>query len=52
VIQRKRDEKTAYQRIQATRPQTLGVALTDSPVGLADRIVEEFQAWSDCDGDP
>ena len=25
----------AYQRIQATRPQTLGVALTDSPVGLA-----------------
>src|SRR3982074_680444 len=24
------DDKTAYQRIQATRPQTLGVALSDS----------------------
>ncbi|MFO1081948.1 MAG: epoxide hydrolase [Reyranellaceae bacterium] len=47
-----RDDKTAYQRIQTTRPQTLGVALADSPVGLAAWIVEKFQAWSDCDGDP
>lgn len=46
------DDKVAYQRIQATRPQTLGVALTDSPVGLAAWIAEKFQAWSDCDGDP
>ncbi len=46
------DDKTAYQRIQATRPQTLGVALTDSPVGLAAWIVEKFQAWSDCGGKP
>jgi pimeloyl-ACP methyl ester carboxylesterase len=51
-VQGERDEKTAYQRIQATRPQTLGVALTDSPVGLAAWIVEKFQAWSDCGGDP
>ena len=51
-VQEERDEKTAYQRIQATRPQTLGVALTDSPVGLAAWIVEKFQAWSDCSGDP
>ena len=51
-VQAERDEKTAYQRIQATRPQTLGVALTDSPVGLAAWIVEKFQAWSDCGGDP
>ncbi|UYN94155.1 MAG: alpha/beta fold hydrolase [Enhydrobacter sp.] len=47
-----RDDVTAYQRIQATRPQTLGVALTDSPVGLAAWIIEKFQAWSDCAGDP
>src|SRR5262249_4390753 len=47
-----RDEKTAYQPIQATRPQTLGVALADSPVGLAAWIIEKFQAWSDCDGRP
>ena len=46
------DDKTAYQRIQATRPQTLGVALTDSPVGLAAWIVEKFHGWSDCGGDP
>lgn len=46
------DDKVAYQRIQATRPQTLGVALTDSPVGLAAWIAEKFQAWSDCNGDP
>jgi pimeloyl-ACP methyl ester carboxylesterase len=46
------DDKTAYQRIHATRPQTLGAALTDSPVGLASWIVEKFQAWSDCGGDP
>jgi len=46
------DDKTAYQRIQATRPQTLGVALGDSPVGLAAWIVEKFQAWSDCNGRP
>ena len=30
----------------------LGVALTDSPVGLAAWIVEKFQAWSDCGGNP
>jgi pimeloyl-ACP methyl ester carboxylesterase len=46
------DDKVAYQRIQATRPQTLGVALADSPVGLAAWIVEKFQAWSDCGGNP
>jgi pimeloyl-ACP methyl ester carboxylesterase len=46
------DDKTAYQRIQATRPQTLGVALADSPVGLAAWIVEKFRDWSDCDGNP
>ena len=51
-VQAERDDKTAYQRIQATRPQTLGVALTDSPVGLAAWIVEKFRDWSDCGGDP
>jgi microsomal epoxide hydrolase len=40
-----------YQEIQATRPQTLGYALEDSPAGLAAWIIEKFRAWSDCDGD-
>jgi pimeloyl-ACP methyl ester carboxylesterase len=40
-----------YIAIQGTRPQTLGVALNDSPVGLLAWIVEKWRAWSDCDGD-
>lgn len=40
-----------YFRIQATRPNTLGFALSDSPAGLAAWILEKFRDWSDCDGD-
>ena len=29
----------------------LAYALTDSPVGLAAWMVEQLQAWSDCEGD-
>ena len=32
---------------QSTKPQTLGYALNDSPVGLAAWIIEKFWAWSD-----
>jgi len=46
------NEETGYQRIQGTKPQTLGYALNDSPVGLAAWIVEKFRSWCDCDGDP
>jgi microsomal epoxide hydrolase len=45
-----RDEG-GYQAIQSTKPQTLAVALADSPAGLASWIVEKFRAWSDCAGD-
>lgn len=41
----------AYGRVHATRPQTLGYALNDSPVGLASWILDKFRVWSDCDGD-
>ena len=44
--------ESAYAREQATKPQTLGYALADSPVGQAAWIYEKFCAWSDCDGDP
>jgi microsomal epoxide hydrolase len=40
-----------YSAIQGTKPQTLGYALDDSPIGLAAWIVEKFRAWSDCGGD-
>ncbi len=44
-------EETGYSGQQATRPQTLAYALTDSPAGLAAWIGEKMRAWSDCHGD-
>jgi microsomal epoxide hydrolase len=46
-----RDE-AGYALEQGTKPQTVGVALNDSPAGLLAWIVEKFRAWSDCDGHP
>lgn len=37
----------AYQQIQGTKPQSLGYALNDSPIGLAAWIAEKFHGWSD-----
>lgn len=43
----------AYGHIQATRPDTLAVALNDSPAGLLAWIVEKLVEWSDTpSGDP
>jgi pimeloyl-ACP methyl ester carboxylesterase len=46
------DQEGGYSHVQSTRPQTLGYALNDSPVGLAAWIIEKFRTWSDCAGDP
>ncbi|GJQ78771.1 Jheh2 [Trypoxylus dichotomus] len=40
-------EETGYLHLQATKPDTLGVALTDSPVGLAAYILEKFVDFTD-----
>jgi pimeloyl-ACP methyl ester carboxylesterase len=40
------DEETGYMRLQATRPQTLAYALTDSPVGQLAWITEKFRQWT------
>lgn len=40
-----------YRTQQATRPQTLGYAMMDSPVGLAAWVIEKFHAWSDLSND-
>ncbi|WP_218022160.1 epoxide hydrolase family protein [Nocardia mexicana] len=37
----------AYALLQASRPQTLSYALTDSPVGQLAWIVERFKDWTD-----
>jgi pimeloyl-ACP methyl ester carboxylesterase len=43
---------TGYSKQQATRPQTVGYGLVDSPVAQLAWIVEKFWAWTDCDGHP
>jgi len=45
-------EESGYANEQGTKPQTLGVALNDSPAGLLAWIVEKMRAWSDCGGHP
>jgi len=43
---------TGYFRQQATRPQTIGYALSDSPAGQAMWIYEKFYSWTDNNGSP
>ena len=43
---------SGYSTEHATRPQTIGYALADSPVALCAWIVEKFWAWTDGGGDP
>ncbi len=45
-------EQAAYAALHISAPQTLGAALSDSPVGLLAWIGERFAGWSDGDGDP
>jgi pimeloyl-ACP methyl ester carboxylesterase len=42
--------ESGYAQIQSTKPQTLGYALSDSPVGQLAWIAEKFRTWTDCDG--
>ncbi|KAG8722411.1 hypothetical protein FRC09_006306 [Ceratobasidium sp. 395] len=49
-LQRREDFVTtgnAYMKLQGTKPQTLAVALSDSPVGLLAWIGEKLYAWTD-----
>ncbi|XP_020773829.1 epoxide hydrolase 1 [Boleophthalmus pectinirostris] len=41
--------ETGYMHIQATKPDTVGRALNDSPVGLAAYILEKFSTWTSKD---
>ena len=52
AIQEFQREESGYAQEQATKPQTLGVGLNDSPAGLLAWIIEKFRTWSDCDGHP
>ncbi|KAL1131024.1 hypothetical protein AAG570_012262 [Ranatra chinensis] len=39
-------EESGYMHIQGSKPDTVGVALTDSPAGLAAYILEKFSTWT------
>ncbi|XP_040492055.1 epoxide hydrolase 1 [Ursus maritimus] len=38
--------ESGYMHIQCTKPDTVGCALNDSPVGLATYILEKFSTWT------
>ena len=52
AIERYQRRENGYAMMQATKPQTLGYGLADSPAGQAMWIYEKFQCWTDCDGEP
>uniref|UniRef100_A0A667YA24 Epoxide hydrolase n=1 Tax=Myripristis murdjan TaxID=586833 RepID=A0A667YA24_9TELE len=39
--------ESGYMHIQATKPDTAGCGVNDSPVGLAAYILEKFSTWTD-----
>jgi microsomal epoxide hydrolase len=46
-----REAETAYLHLQGTKPQSLGFAMMDSPMGVAAWFAEKFVGWSDVAGD-
>ncbi|KAF6723697.1 Epoxide hydrolase 1 [Oryzias melastigma] len=40
-------KESGYMHIQATKPDTAGCGVNDSPVGLAAYILEKFSTWTD-----
>jgi pimeloyl-ACP methyl ester carboxylesterase len=52
AIEHSSEWDSGYSQMHATRPQTIGYSLVDSPAGLCAWIVEKFWAWTDCDGHP
>jgi epoxide hydrolase len=52
AVARYSTDGNSYYLQMATRPQTIGYGLSDSPVGLAAWIYEKLQAWTDNAGDP
>ena len=40
-----------YHGLLSTKPQTIGIALSDSPLGFAAWVTEKFRDWGDTGGD-
>lgn len=47
ALQRQMEEGSGYAIVQSTRPQTVGVGLSDSPAAQLAWIVDRFQEWTD-----
>ena len=45
------DREGSYAAIQREKPQTIGLALTDTPIGFAAWVLEKNRRWSGCGGD-
>jgi microsomal epoxide hydrolase len=46
-----RATEMGYFAVQSTKPQTIALALTDSPLGFAAWVCEKFCSWGDTRGD-
>ncbi|TFZ02834.1 epoxide hydrolase [Ramlibacter henchirensis] len=46
-----RAAELGYFVVQSTKPQTVALALTDSPLGFAAWVCEKFRSWGDTRGD-
>lgn len=42
-------QESGYMHIQSTKPDTIGVALQNNPLGLAAYIIEKFSSWTNPD---
>lgn len=51
TLQQVQSRESAYMMEHATKPQTIGLALADSPLGFAAWVVEKFHGWGDTHGD-
>lgn len=52
AVKHYQDWDSGYSKQQATRPQSVGYGLVDSPVALAGWILEKMWAWTDNGGSP
>jgi pimeloyl-ACP methyl ester carboxylesterase len=50
-VNRWREDERGYGHVQANRPQTLGLALDASPIGVLAWIADKWLSWSDPDCD-
>jgi epoxide hydrolase len=51
TLEHSAEHDSGYSTEHATRPQTIGYGLVDSPVALCAWIIEKFWNWTDHDGD-